>query len=159
MRTALAAALSLIALAEDASAQSRSDPWLIHIEANSASVMFADTSRIEQRPANVRRAWAWRYYGADNVDHHSAILGDYDCAEHRFRGVQSTRYSRNGQSATIPGEADWSYVIPDTVVDHVWRFVCATDAQRTNEPDYAQLSAQRSPMTMDQAAAALLYVR
>lgn len=159
IRKAFAALCGLAVLASGpAHGQAQSDVWLVHI-AGTESVIFVDTARIEQRAGSVRRAWSWDFYAPENSTSKIVALGDYDCAERRFRGLQMTRYPRQGANITSPAEADWSYVIPETAVDHVHRFVCATDAERDANANYAQLSAQRRPMTMEQAAAALFYVR
>ncbi len=78
------------------------------------------------------RAWfAQRYAkpqkGGDGKFYNTIkALEEMDCSGKRHRTLTLTRYSKSGNSigSDTPSYAEWRYVIPDTVGESVYKFVC-----------------------------------
>ena len=56
-------------------------------------------------------------------------LEEMDCSGKRFRALTVTWYSESGNpiGSYTPSYAEWSYVIPDTIGEAVYKFVCNHD--------------------------------
>ncbi|HFC8510928.1 TPA: surface-adhesin E family protein [Neisseria subflava] len=53
-------------------------------------------------------------------------LEEIDCSGKRRRALTATSYSKSGNSigSYTPSYAEWSYVIPDTLGENMYKFVC-----------------------------------
>lgn len=59
----------------------------------------------------------------------SRILEEMDCSGKRRRLLTVTAYSKSGNpiASYTPSYAEWSYVIPGTVGENIYKFVCNHD--------------------------------
>ena len=54
------------------------------------------------------------------------MLNEMDCSGQRYRILTATVYSKSGNSigSETPSYAEWDYVIPGTVGESMYKFVC-----------------------------------
>ncbi len=98
--------------------------WVLVDESDEANY-FVDRSSIRQSGA-YKRAWT-KMEALNRSTPYQAfiILHEYDCRNLRARKVQySVFHWGGGLAARFPGEMEWDYVIPDTLVGSGLQYVC-----------------------------------
>ena len=79
-----------------------------------------DRAWFEQRYAKPQKHDNGKFYNTDKG------LEEIDCSGKRRRSLTVTWYSKSGNSidTITPSYAEWRYVIPDTVGESMYEFVC-----------------------------------
>ena len=124
MKKMLCLAVFALGLATPAVA---ADWVLVSIDSNEAYAIFGDA---DSRTDN--RAWFETRYAkpqkiGDGKSYNTMkMLVEMDCRGKRLRNLTVTAYSKSGNSidSDTPSYAEWRYVIPGTVGEAQYEFVC-----------------------------------
>jgi len=100
--------------------------WVL-VDSNNTDTIFGDA---DSRTDN--RAWfQFRYakpqkIGDGKFYNTFRMLDEMDCSGKRYRTLTATAYSKSGNpiGSDTPPYAEWSYVIPDTIGENLYKFVC-----------------------------------
>lgn len=101
--------------------------WVLVDINNDDNITFGDA---DSRTDN--RAWfETRYTKPKKLDdgkfyNTMKMLKEMDCSGKRLRNLTITGYSKSGNAINsyTPSYAEWSYVIPDTTGENMYKFVC-----------------------------------
>ena len=89
--------------------------------------MFGDAdSRTDNRAWFEARYAKPQKYGNGKFFNTIKMLEEMDCSGQRHRILAATLYSKSGKSigSETPSYAKWEYVVPGTVGEDVYKFVC-----------------------------------
>ena len=100
--------------------------WVL-VDSNNTDTIFGDA---DSRTDN--RAWfQFRYakpqkIGDGKFYNTFRMLDEMDCRGKRYRTLTATAYSKSGNpiGSDTPSYAKWNYVIPDTIGENLYKFVC-----------------------------------
>ncbi|WP_308017759.1 surface-adhesin E family protein [Neisseria bergeri] len=97
------------------------------VDTNNITTTFGDADSrtdnsawFEQRYAKPQKHRNGKFYNTDKA------LAEMDCRGKRHRILTATVYSKSGNSigSYTPSYAEWDYVIPGTVGEDMYKFVC-----------------------------------
>lgn len=100
--------------------------WVL-VDINNDKVMFGDAdSRTDNRAWFETRFAKPQKYGNGKFYDKAKMLEEMDCSGKRHRILTATVYSKSGKSigSETASYAEWSYVIPGTVGESMYKFVC-----------------------------------
>ena len=101
--------------------------WLLVSIGSSDNVIYGDAdSRTDNRAWFEIRYAEPRKYGDGKFFNTTKSLEEMDCSGKRLRTLTATMYSKSGNSigSETPSYAEWRYVIPGTVGEAQYEFVC-----------------------------------
>lgn len=124
--------LVFLCLLSQSAVASAAEWWLVDISGRSPDRMVTFIDKSSAVPFSSRRLKAWTYYIHEKPDDEgvrkSKSLNIYDCTLRTIRLVMAVNYGNNERhmgSVTIPSyrQSD-DPVVPDTVGEELWKFVC-----------------------------------
>lgn len=100
--------------------------WVL-VDSNNTDTIFGDAdSRTDNRAWFDHRYAKPQKYDNGKFFNTVKVLEEMDCSGKRYRFLTITVYSKSGNSidSGTPSNTEWSYVIPDTVGENAYKFVC-----------------------------------
>ena len=98
------------------------------------NVQYIDKESIRNTSKNTFRAWTkldlgtpklWESSGGSSkLIEQILAYQEFDCAEWKVRNIKLIHYYTDGSHDKFEGFNIWNYVIPDTLVDTVFQYLC-----------------------------------
>ena len=104
--------------------------WVLVDIDNDNNTTFGDAdSRTDNRAWFEHRYAKPQKIGDGKFFNTTKTLREMDCSGKRFRMLTVTAYSKSGNSigSETPSYAEWDYVIPGTLGESMYKFVCNHD--------------------------------
>ena len=100
--------------------------WVL-VSINNDAVILGDAdSRTDNSAWFETRFAKPQKYGNEKFFNTAKVLEEMDCSGKRHRFLTMTWYSKSGNSigSDTPSYAEWHYVIPGTLGENAYKFVC-----------------------------------